>query len=192
MWPAGLLHTVFGALMTAIIGYMVVISLLYFLMMVLGFFALQHYHGRLLRTEREALFKSPLVPRVSVLAPAFNEAETILNSVRALLTLRYPNYEVVVINDGSDDETLPRLIAAFHLYRSNRAALGTLTTEPIRAIYQSRDAIPLVVVDKVNGGKADALNAGLNVARGDLVCAVDADTLIESDALLRMARPFLD
>lgn len=189
---SGILHAVFGTLVIAISGYMAVISLLYFLMMVLGYFALQHYHGRLLRTERDALFKSPLVPRISVLVPAHNEAETILQSVRALLTLRYPNYEVVVINDGSDDETLSRLIAAFRLYRSNRAAIGTLPTQPLRAIYQSRDAIPLVVVDKINGGKADALNAGLNVSRAALIATVDADSILEPDALLHVMKPFLE
>lgn len=175
----------------AIVVYMVVISLIYFVMMILGFFALRRYHGRLLRTERDALFKSPIVPRIAVIVPAFDEAATILHSVRSLLTLRYPNHEVVVVNDGSTDGTFDLLVEEFRLYRSSRMTTGDLATRPVRAVYESRDPIPLVVVDKENGGKADALNAGLNVARAPIVAVVDADSILEPDALLHVMKPFL-
>jgi len=175
----------------AIVVYMVVISLIYFVMMILGFFALRRYHGRLLRTERDALFKSPIVPRIAVIVPAYDEAVTILHSVRSLLTLRYPNHEVVVVNDGSTDGTLELLCEEFRLYRSSRMTTGELPTRPVRAVYESRDPIPLVVIDKENGGKADALNAGLNVARAPIVAVVDADSILEPDALLHVMKPFM-
>lgn len=166
--------------------------MIYFLMMALGFFALARYNARLSRNERDALLKSQMVPAVSVLAPACNESATIAESVRAMLNLRYPNHEVVVINDGSKDDTMKLLIEEFRLYRSSRRPLGSIPTKQIRAIYESRDPIRLVVVDKENGGKADSLNAGLNVARTPLVAAVDSDSLIEPDALLAVVKPFLE
>ncbi|MBW3660763.1 MAG: glycosyltransferase family 2 protein [Gemmatimonadetes bacterium] len=170
---------------------MIGISLIYFVMMILGFFALRRYHGRLLRSERDALFRSSIVPRISVLVPAYNEAGTILDSVKALLTLRYPNHEVVVVNDGSVDGTLERLIEEFRLYRSSRVPTGDLDTSRIRAVYESLDPIPLVVVDKDNGGKSDALNAGLNHSRAPIVAVVDADSILEPDSLLHVMKPFL-
>ena len=129
---------------------------------------------------------------MAILAPAYNEALTCRDSVRAMLGPRYPNHEVIVINDGSTDDTLQILIDAFKLYRSGRTPTGSLPTKPVRAIYESRDPIRLVVIDKENGGKADSLNAGINVARAPLVCAVDSDSLIEEEALLSVVEPFLD
>jgi cellulose synthase/poly-beta-1,6-N-acetylglucosamine synthase-like glycosyltransferase len=134
---------------------------------------------------------SSAVPRVSILVPAYNEAVTIVDSVRSLLTLQYPYYEVVLVNDGSTDETLARLKAAYDLYEVPPAVMRRLRTERVRAYYRSHTWSKLLVVDKVNGGKADSLNVALDAARFPFVVACDADTLIEPDALLRLARPFL-
>src|SRR5262245_59963570 len=118
--------------------------------MVLGYFALRHEHNALNRTERNALIKSRLVPAVTVLSPAFNESATIRESVRATLGLEYPNLEVIVINDGSTDDTLNILIREFKLYRSSRQLVGEIPTKRIRGIYESRD-LRLLVIDKENG-----------------------------------------
>jgi cellulose synthase/poly-beta-1,6-N-acetylglucosamine synthase-like glycosyltransferase len=134
---------------------------------------------------------SAAVPRVSIVVPAHNEAVTIVESLRALLTLQYPFYEIVLVNDGSGDDTLARLIAAYDLYEVPPAVMRKLSTKGVRAYYRSRTWSKLLVVDKENGGKADALNVGLDAARFPYVLACDADTLIEPDALLRLARPFL-
>ncbi|HSP14052.1 MAG TPA: YaiO family outer membrane beta-barrel protein [Thermoanaerobaculia bacterium] len=175
-----------------IVFYVAVINAIYLLLMILGFFALRRDRRALSRADREQLIRSPLLPSIAVLAPAYNEAATCRESVRAMLGLRYPNHEVIVINDGSKDDTLKILIDEFKLYKSGRAPSGNIPHKPIRAIYESRDPIRLVVIDKENGGKADSLNAGINIARADLVCAVDSDSLIEQDALLYVVKPFLD
>ena len=183
---------VFNFVEAAVIVYVAAINTIYAFLMVLGYFAIRRERSELPRSDRDALLRSPLLPSIAVLAPAYNESATCRESVRAMLALRYPNHEVIIINDGSKDDTLAILIEEFHLYRSGRTADGTLTSKPIRAIYESRDPIRLVVIDKENGGKADSLNAGINVARADLVCAVDSDSLIEEDALLYVAQPFLE
>lgn len=133
-----------------------------------------------------------LVPPVAILAPAYNEELTVVQSVRTMLALRYPRYEIIVINDGSSDNTLNRLIEAFALEPSVRAHETVLHHAPIRAVYTSRDFPSLVVIDKKNGGKADALNAGISLARAPVFCAIDADTLLEPDALLRAVRPMIE
>jgi len=176
----------------SIIFYVATINTIYFLMMALGFFAVRRYHARLTHEEREAILKSPLAPEITVIAPAYNEALTVRESVRGMLKLNYPNHQVIVVNDGSKDETLKILIEEFRLYKSSRAQSGRLGHKPIRAIYESRDPIRLIVVDKVNGGKADSLNAGLNVARSPLVAAVDSDSLLDPDSLLHVVKPFLE
>jgi len=141
---------------------------------------------------RWKMLGSRVVPGISMLAPAYNEANTIAESVRALLALYYPNLEVVVVNDGSKDETMAVLIDQFDLAPIHPIYPRRVSSAEVVALYRSRTHPNLVVVDKRNGGKADALNAGLNLATGDLVCAIDADTLIEPDALIRMVRPFID
>jgi cellulose synthase/poly-beta-1,6-N-acetylglucosamine synthase-like glycosyltransferase len=163
-----------------------------FVLMLIGYFALKKDSGPFIPQEIDALLKSPLVPSVSVLAPAYNEATTIRHSVRSMLRLRHPRHEVIVINDGSVDGTLDALIDEFRLYRSCRVALSGILTGRVRGVYESRDPIPLIVIDKENGGKADALNCGINYARHDLFAAIDADSIVEAEALLQISRPFLE
>ena len=134
---------------------------------------------------------SSAAPRVSIIVPAYNESMSIVDSLRSLLTLRYPYYEVVLVNDGSTDDTLQRLIAAYDLYEVPPAVMRRLRTERVRGYYRSRTWSKLMVVDKANGGKADSLNVALDASRFPFVLACDADTLIEPDALLRLTRPFL-
>jgi len=131
-------------------------------------------------------------PPIALLAPAYNEAATIENSIRSLLCLEYPNFEVIVINDGSKDATMDVLRAAFQLRDEQRNHEVAIAHRPIRGIYRSTTHPQLLVIDKVNGGKADALNAGLNLARAPIVCSMDADSLLEPDALLRAVQPFVE
>lgn len=139
----------------------------------------------------QRLMQSDALPPITILVPAYNESATIVTSVTAILTLEYRNYEVVVVNDGSRDDTMNRLRHAFDLYEIPRTYPETIRTRPLRGVYRSRTRTRLLVLDKENGGKADSLNAAINASRFPLVIAVDADTLIEPDALLRLTRPFL-
>lgn len=128
---------------------------------------------------------------VSVIAPAFNEELTIVESVKALLALEYPHHEVIVVNDGSRDNTIGALIAGFALEKSDRTQIAVLQKTAIRQTYRSSSYPNLLVIDKDNGRKADAVNAGIGFARAPLVCVIDADTIIEPDGLLRAAEPFM-
>lgn len=131
-------------------------------------------------------------PPIALLSPAFNEEKSIVSCVRSMLALQYSAYEVIVINDGSTDGTLERLVTAFELEPSERAYEQRLQHNRIRGIYTSSLFPRLVVVDKENGGKADALNAGINISRAPIFCSMDADSLLESDSLLRAVRPFVE
>lgn len=131
-------------------------------------------------------------PPIALLAPAYNEAATIAESIQSLLSLQYPSFEVIVINDGSRDATLQVLIDTFELRPVQRHFELAIAHQPIRAVYGAAHQPRLIVVDKENGGKADALNAGINVARAPIFCSMDADSLLEPDALLRAVRPFVE
>src|SRR5205809_3452238 len=139
----------------------------------------------------QRLMQSDALPPITILVPAHNESATIETSVTAILTLEYRSFEVVVVNDGSKDDTLERLRHAFELYEVPRTYPEGIATRRVRAVYRSRSRTRLLVIDKENGGKADSLNAAINASRFPLVIAVDAETLIEPDALLRLTRPFL-
>ena len=129
---------------------------------------------------------------ISMIVPAYNEAVTIVDSVLAILHLDYPDLEVIVVNDGSTDETLQVLIDHFELKPFPETNHGKLVTQEIRQTYISRAHKNLRVIDKLNGGKADALNAGINYARYPLYCAVDADSILKSNSLDRIVQPFLE
>jgi cellulose synthase/poly-beta-1,6-N-acetylglucosamine synthase-like glycosyltransferase len=132
-----------------------------------------------------------VVMPISLLAPAHDEETTIVENVRSMLALSYPLFEVIVINDGSRDGTAAAVIEAFDMRPSRRVFEQLVPHAPIRGIYDSPRYPRLLLIDKENGGKADALNAGINLSRSPLVCAVDADSLLEADSLLRMAIPFI-
>jgi cellulose synthase/poly-beta-1,6-N-acetylglucosamine synthase-like glycosyltransferase len=140
----------------------------------------------------DEVFASPLTPGISVLVPAFNERAVIVESVRSLLALRYPSHEVVVVNDGSGDDTLAVLQEAFELVPVRKALRDEIATARVRETFVSHRHPNLVVIDKDNAGRSDSLNAGINAARYPYVCAIDADSLLEQDALLKVSKPILD
>jgi cellulose synthase/poly-beta-1,6-N-acetylglucosamine synthase-like glycosyltransferase len=176
----------------AILVYFVFVNTFYALLLVSASWELRRHTLGIRGAERWRLLGSGLVPRISILAPAYNEEASAEESIRSLLAISYPDLEIVVINDGSKDATLQVLRDRFDLVPVDAVVEPAVKTKPVRGVYRSRAHGNLVVVDKENGGKADALNVGLNVAGGDLVCAIDADTLIEPDALQRMVQPFLE
>ncbi len=138
------------------------------------------------------MLTSDTTPPVSIIIPAYNEAAGIVESVRSIALLQYPRKEILVVNDGSTDETMQRLIDEFELEPIDTPYRPRLDSAPIKRIYKSSLPLPLVVVDKENGGKGDAINAGLNVARYPYVMATDADIVLEEEALLRAMRHFVE
>ncbi len=174
-----------------VLGYFLVINSVYVVLYVISFAEVADYVRREVFSGFTELFASNYAPPVSVVVPAYNEEATIAESVRSFLTLRYPLHEVVVVNDGSSDNTLEVLMQEFDLYESDQPVRLQLETAPLRGVYTSPTQ-RLVVVDKHNGGKSDALNAGVCAANYPLVCCLDADIILEEDALLRVARPMIE
>ncbi|HPW18606.1 MAG TPA: glycosyltransferase family 2 protein [Candidatus Aminicenantes bacterium] len=190
---SGLLPVLDAGIETLILVYFLLLNTFYFLFSILSLAGILRYRRLITFVRFGEIFRMPIVKPVSVIVPAFNEGQGIIESVRSLLALRYPVFEVIVVNDGSTDDTLARLAEAFDLKLWRAVYRKSLSSAPVRGIYRSAVQPKLVVVDKVNGGgKADALNAGLNVSRYPLFCAVDADSILESDALLKVVRPFIE
>jgi cellulose synthase/poly-beta-1,6-N-acetylglucosamine synthase-like glycosyltransferase len=174
------------------LAYFVGINLGYLLQNVVATVAIRKYMLTADRTEAEGVFSSLDIP-ISVVVPAFNESGSIVTSVKALLQLEYPQFELVVVNDGSTDDTLQKLIDAFRMRPFPEAYRARVPCKPVRGVYRSTEYPNLRVIDKVNGGsKADAANAGINACRYPLVCAVDADSVLQPDSLRRVVRPFLE
>ena len=138
--------------------------------------------------DYETLGTSRFTIPVSIMVPAYNEERVIASTTRSMLELDYPEYEVIVVNDGSSDGTLAALIEAFGLEPYQAFVRHVFPHEDVRAMYRCAEYPNLVVVDKGNGGKSDALNAALNVARYRYVCGVDADTWFDRKALLKGMR----
>jgi cellulose synthase/poly-beta-1,6-N-acetylglucosamine synthase-like glycosyltransferase len=177
-----------------VLVYFFVIDFIYLALLLIALRAILHYLRKNRFVNYERILQSEFATPISILAPAYNEEKTITESVQSLMMLNYAKYEVVVVNDGSKDSTLQRLIDSFKLKKITPVFDTLIQTEPVYGVYRS--PLPaykrLLVVDKKNGGKADALNAGINAAKYPLVCCIDADSLLEQDALLKVVKPFLE
>ncbi|WP_426327689.1 glycosyltransferase [Pedobacter sp. R-06] len=145
-------------------------------------------------TDYGVLAGSRQAPSISILAPAYNEGANIIENVRSLLSINYTNLEVIIINDGSKDDSLSKLIEVYDLYKADFFVNGQIETKEVRGVYRSRKIVyrKLIVVDKQNGGKADALNVGINVSSNDYIVCIDVDCILEQDAILKLAKPFLE
>lgn len=174
-----------------VVIYFLAINGIYLTLYAISFVEVLDYAKREVFSGLTELFTSKYAPPVSILVPAYNEELTISDSIRSLLALRYPQHEVVVTNDGSKDRTLAVLIEEFGLYESDQPIRRQIETAEIRGVYVSPDE-RLIVVDKENGGRSDALNAGICTAHYPFVLLTDADVVMEEDALLRIARPLVE
>ena len=176
----------------AILIYFVAINGNYFVLLVISYFSMLRYRRHIEHEQWQRIIQSPLTIPVSIIVPAYNEELTIEESVKSLLMLEYPEFEVIVVNDGSADNTLGKLETSFNLHPIPADIEEKVPCQQILGLYRSPDNPSLVAADKINGGKADALNAGINVSRYPVICAIDADSLIEGGALLRVTKPFLE
>lgn len=189
------LFTIFYYTLTYVIfAYSIVLILSYLFIGIYSIGETRTYLFKNSFTDYRLLATSPYAPSVSIVAPAYNEGKTIVENVRSLLSIYYNNLELIVINDGSNDDSLQRLIDAYELEKVHFFADTRIPAKPVRGIYRSRNPVygKLVVVDKVNGGKADALNVGLNIASNNYLVCIDVDCILEQDALLKMIKPFLE
>ena len=175
----------------AIIWYFLAVNSFYALLLILSVPEIWKHWSIMRNEDLNAYVGSDALPPISIIVPAHNMEASIAASVTTQLSLEYPQHEVIVVNDGSTDGTFLRLKETFDLYEVPPAFPRAIETKPIKGFYRSKKNGSLLVIDKENGGKADALNAAVNAARFPLVVAVDADTLVARDALLRLARPFL-
>ena len=186
------MNTVLQIFSTIILMYFFLLNFFYLLFIILSLFGLNRYKQINTFINYKEIFMMPLVKPISIIAPAYNEEKGIIESIKSLLSLEYPEYEVIVVNDGSTDKTLKKLIKTFDLKKTKWVFRRSIKTKPIKAIYKSLTNPKLIVVDKKNGKKADAMNAGLNVSHYPLFCGIDGDSILEKDALLKMVRPFLE
>ncbi|WP_245942170.1 glycosyltransferase family 2 protein [Algoriphagus chordae] len=170
------------------------VIVIYLLIMILSALEMRDHRRKNRFADYQDIITSPIAPGVSILAPAFNEGESIVQNVKSLLSLHYGKFEVIVINDGSKDDTLSKLIKAFDLKITDFAYNEEISAQPVRGIYKSnnRSFNRLVVIDKENGGKADALNTGINVASKELLACIDVDCILSHESITRMVRPFME
>ncbi len=173
--------------------YFLFVNSVYTLLILVSFFTIKQYIKKSQTSDIKNMFRwAAFLKPISILAPAYNEEQTIIENIRSLLSLNYTQFEIILINDGSKDRTLEIVKETFLLKPVIRANPGDLNTKRIKAIYVSERYSNLIVVDKENGGKADALNAGINVSRYPIFTAIDTDSLLEKNVLMQMVRPFLE
>lgn len=174
-----------------IVVYFFVGSGVYSLLMALSLISVWLRNRRHAYLSLDDLRESPETPPVTIIMPAWNEQEIIVQSVRSSLDIDYPHLEVIVVDDGSSDETLRRMIESLHLVKMDLICRSRLATRPIRGFYMNPHIPNLLVVSKERGGKPDALNVGINMARTPYFCTLDSDCLLERDGLLRLMQPIV-
>ncbi|HVA00032.1 MAG TPA: glycosyltransferase [Terriglobia bacterium] len=174
-----------------IISYFFIGNGVYTLLMVLSLGSVWLYNRRLTYQGMDEIRESPVTPPVTIIIPAWNEEGIIRATTESVLRTDYPELEVVVVDDGSTDRTLERLVEHFHLVKMDLIYRSPLPTRAVRGFYMNPDLPNLLVVSKENGGKPDALNAGINICRSPYFCTLDSDSILEGDALLRLMRPVI-
>ena len=177
-----------------ILAYAILIMSSYLILAFLSTKELRGYLKKNSFVDYEVLLTSEFAPSLSLIAPAYNEGFTIEENVKSLLSLNYNNYQVIVVNDGSKDNSMEILINTYDLVLTELDINSKIETKKVKGIYTSRNAAfkKLIVVDKENGGKADALNVGLNIAQNSYVVCIDVDCILDKDSLLKLAKPFLE
>ncbi|PJB11226.1 MAG: glycosyl transferase family 2 [Flavobacteriales bacterium CG_4_9_14_3_um_filter_40_17] len=167
----------------------------YILLAILSYYAIIKHVNARIHIHEDVLIKSDDLIGVSVIAPAFNEASTIIYNVKSLMSLSYPKFEVIIVNDGSSDDTLAKLIKEFKLVKVDFFYQEHIKTQMVRGHYKSTSPVysNLLVVDKENGGsKADASNAGINSSQYPLFLCTDVDCILKKDTILKLAKPFME
>ena len=187
--------TAIRILQVIIIGYFVLYNTINLFLLLVAWIQVRFFLRVKAIGSLESLYNSSSTPAVTIVVPAYNEQETIVESIRALTNLYYPRYEIVIVNDGSSDDTVKELKAAFGFSRRKLGYESVVPTCTIRDSYEAvstGDVTRLILLDKANGGKADALNAGLNAALAPFVCCIDADSILGRNSLLEVMQPMVE
>jgi cellulose synthase/poly-beta-1,6-N-acetylglucosamine synthase-like glycosyltransferase len=189
-----IVHLFFQLFTYGFLIYSLLLLLFYVLIVIYSINEIKHYVSKSSFTDYNLLASSEYAPTISIIAPAYNEGATIIENVRSLLAVHYNNFELILVNDGSKDDTLEKLIIAYKLVKVPFLVNEKIKTKSIRGIYKSTNSIyhKLLVVDKENGGKADALNTGINISSNKYIVCIDVDCILEQDAMLKLIKPFLE
>ncbi|MFC2084827.1 glycosyltransferase [Bacteroidota bacterium] len=164
----------------------------YLLLSFLSFRSITKYLKRTYYTDRKKMFSLKNHIPISLIVPAFNEQDGITDSIHSLLQLEYPEFQIIVVNDGSTDKTLENIFKEFSIRQVSFKPYYKIKCKEIKSVYISPVYPKLTVVNKVNGGKADAINAGINIAKYPLINVIDADSILERDCLLKVVLPFIE
>lgn len=175
-----------------VLAYFLILNISYIILFLISLREVLRFLRRTFFSDYQQILRSNMTLPITLIVPAHNEEKTIVDTVRSLQMLNYPEFEIIVVNDGSRDDTLSRLLSAYGLRRVDRVYKRSLATRPVHALYASPLVPNLTVVDKQGGGKADALNCGINLSKYPLFCSMDADSVIEDDALLKAVKPFME
>ncbi len=189
---SGVLHIIIEYLNVIFLLFTTILFTMFSVMAYLSTRNSLHYKHKNSFVDLSKVMASPMAPGITIIAPAFNEGLTIVENIRSLLSLQYVNYEVMVVNDGSKDDTLAKMIEAYDLVPIEYTPDPDWRSKPIRGVYKSkhRSFDKLTVIDKENGGKSDALNTGIHLSRNQYVGCIDVDCLLLPDALLHVVKSF--
>lgn len=169
-----------------------VVNIFYTVIFTMALFVVLNHLKRIQYSARIDYSYSPQTPPVSIVIPAYNEEEVIVRTVSSALSIHYPDFEVIVVNDGSDDGTLETLVATYHLKKVDLVYRKLIRTGNVKGFYYNREIPNLLVIDKERGNKADALNCGINASRSPYFCSLDADSVLEKESLLRLMTPIIE
>ncbi len=175
-----------------VLFYFLIIVTVYIFLNLISFRNISKYAKKIKYVELKEIFRLQNFKPITVIVPAYNEEEVIVENVRSLLQLEYPDYQLIVVNDGSTDRTLEQLFKKFKIRQASFSPYYEIDSQPIKAVYLSPAYPNLVVIDKENSGKADSINAAINISRNPLITVIDADSIVERDCLLKIVRPFME
>ena len=172
-------------------AFTLLLNIIYIVQLLVSLVRVHHNYSKTFSDDFHSYFDSDNLLPISLIIPAYNEEENIVQNIRSLLTINYPMYEIIVVNDGSTDRTGELVVRAFNMHKIETSIRYQIPTEEIEGVYFSKEYPRLLYVHKKNGGKSDALNAGINISRYPLFTCLDADSRLEKDALLRLSLEFI-
>ena len=172
-------------------AFTLILNIIYIIQLFVSLVRVHKHYDKTFSDDYLSYVDSENLMPISLIIPAYNEEENIVQNVRSLMKMNYPHFEIIVVNDGSTDKTGELLVNAFHMHKIETSIRYQIPTETIEGVFYSKEYPNLLYVQKKNGGKSDALNAGINISRYPLFTCLDADSRLEKDSLLRLSLEFI-